>query len=92
MSLDFHYLSQLKKSHPAWRLLQADHAPLIASFLDQAFIQTNERILDQASLVAKLEDVLFQLHPNESGHPFPRSAQHYLDEWLYLSRLVRLYG
>ncbi|MFT4060586.1 MAG: DUF3375 domain-containing protein [Legionella sp.] len=81
MALDFHYLTQLKKNHPAWRLLQADHAPLIASFLDQAFIQTNERVLCQSSLVAKLEDTLFQLQNEEGDSLFPCSAQHYLDEW-----------
>lgn len=59
MSLDFFRLSQIKKNHPAWRLLQADHAPLIASFLDKVFIQTNERIMIQAELAAKLEDTYF---------------------------------
>ncbi|MBA2651328.1 MAG: DUF3375 domain-containing protein [Tatlockia sp.] len=81
MSLDFYLLTQLKKNHPAWRLLQADHAPLIASFLDKVFIQTNERIMIQADLVAKLEDTLFQLHDEGGEQQFPRSAQAYLDEW-----------
>lgn len=86
MSLDFHYLSQLKKNHPAWRLLQADHAPLIASFLDLAFIQTNERVLEQSVLVGKLEDVLFQLHNDSEELLFPRNALQYLDEWAHNSK------
>ncbi len=81
MSLEFHLLTQLKKNHPAWRLLQADHAPLIASFLDKVFIQTNERIIEQSVLVEKLEDSLFQLQDTEGDPLFSRSAQHYLDEW-----------
>lgn len=81
MSLDFHTLTQLRKNHPAWRLLQADHAPLIASFLDSAFIQTNERVMPQAQLIARLEDVLFQLREEDTNIKFPRSAQAYLDEW-----------
>jgi hypothetical protein len=81
MTLDFHSLSQLKKNHPAWRLLQADHAPLIASFFDKIFIQPNVRIIGQTDLVSKLEDMLFQLREVEGESKFPRQAQTYLDEW-----------
>lgn len=81
MSLDFNTLTQLKKNHPAWRLLQADHSPLIASFLDKVFIQPNERIIGQTDLVSKLEDMLFQLRESEGESKFPRQAQTYLDEW-----------
>jgi hypothetical protein len=31
--LDYSTLDALRREHPAWRLLVADHAPLIASFL-----------------------------------------------------------
>jgi len=81
MSLDFNQLTQLRKKHPAWRLLQAEHAPLIASFLYQAFIQPNERVMSQTDLVSKLEDLLFQLREEEEENKFPRDAQTYLDEW-----------
>ncbi|MEE9492668.1 MAG: DUF3375 domain-containing protein [Gammaproteobacteria bacterium] len=82
MSLCFHDLSQLSKTHPAWRLLQAEHAPLIISFLDQVFIEPNIRVMSQADLVSRLEDVLFQLR-DEAGDEglFPRSAKGYLDDW-----------
>ncbi len=81
MGLDFHALTQLRKSHPAWRLLQAEHAPLIASFLDHAFIQPNERVLSQSDLVSKLDDLLFQLREQEGEGKFPRDAHVYLDDW-----------
>lgn len=81
MSLDFSHLSQLKKNHPAWRLLQADHAPLIAHFFNNVFIQPNVRMMGQHDLVSKLEDLLFQLRELEGEAKFPRSAQAYLDEW-----------
>lgn len=81
MSLDFSTLFQLKKNHPAWRLLQADHAPLIASFFDKVFIQPNVRIMGQTDLVSKLEDILYQLRELEGTDKFPRTAQAYLDEW-----------
>ena len=33
MSLDYSTLDLLRQSHPAWRLLRSEHAPLVASFL-----------------------------------------------------------
>jgi hypothetical protein len=52
-----HYptLNLLRKTHPGWRLLMADYAPLIASSLDGAFIQPNVRVMSRADLVSKLE-------------------------------------
>lgn len=81
MSIEYPTLIQLRKTHPAWRLLMADHAPLIASFLDKVFIQPNMRVMSQANLVSKLEDLLFQLREQEGVDTFPRSGQGYLDEW-----------
>lgn len=81
MSLDFTTLSQLKRNHPAWRLLQADHSPLISSFFDKVFIQPNIRIMGQSDLVSKLEDILYQLRELDGAEKFPRTAQAYLDEW-----------
>lgn len=81
MSLEYPTLIQLRRTHPAWRLLMADHAPLIASFLDKVFVQPNMRVMSQANLVSKLEDLLFQLREQEGADTFPRSGQGYLDEW-----------
>jgi hypothetical protein len=33
MSLDFNTLDLLRQNHPAWRLLNSHHAPLVVSFL-----------------------------------------------------------
>lgn len=78
-----HYptLYLLRKTHPAWRLLMADHTPLIACFLDKVFIQPNVRVMSQADLVSKLEDTLFYLRESEGEDAFPRSGQAYLDDW-----------
>lgn len=81
MSLHFSTLYQLRKKHPAWRLLQADLSPLIASFFDKVFIQPNVRIIGQSDLVSNLEDMLYQLRESEGEDKFPRTAQAYLDEW-----------
>ncbi len=82
MSLRYHDLLHLSKTHPAWRLLSAEHAPLIISFIDQVFIQTNLRDMSQADLISRLEDVLYKLR-DEAGDEslFPRQAKEYLDDW-----------
>jgi len=81
MSLDYATLSSLRKNHPAWRLLLADHAPLIAAFLQQAFVSTNLRVISQADLESKLDDQLFQLRETLGENAFPRTAIEYLDDW-----------
>ncbi|WDP90669.1 MAG: DUF3375 domain-containing protein [Desulfobacter sp.] len=81
MAFDYHTLKSLRKNHPAWRLLVADHAPLIASFLHRAFIVPNHRSLSRAELASALEDFLFVLRENEGEDAFPRTAEAYLDDW-----------
>ncbi len=81
MPLDYFILTRLRKQHPAWRLLQADHAPLIAAFLSRAFIEPNERMLSRAELAARLEDLLYQLRETLGEAAFPKAAGDYLDDW-----------
>ena len=61
MSLDYTTLDALRRNHPAWRLLDSPHAPLVASFLHRAFVVPNVRVMTQADLVERLEDTLFSL-------------------------------
>ncbi|MDD4462243.1 MAG: DUF3375 family protein, partial [Eubacteriales bacterium] len=61
MAMDYETLDLLRSRHPAWRLLCAQHAPLIASFLHRAFIGDNVRYMTQADLSETLEDTLFSL-------------------------------
>ena len=51
MLLDYTTLDLLRRQHPAWRLLAAELAPLVASFLHRAFIASNVRVMAQAALV-----------------------------------------
>jgi flagellar motility protein MotE (MotC chaperone) len=81
MSLDYATLTNLRKNHPAWRLLLADHAPLIATFLQQVFVLPNVRLISQADLVSRLEDQLFQLRETLGEDAFPKTAAQYLDDW-----------
>jgi flagellar motility protein MotE (MotC chaperone) len=79
--LDYITLDTLRRNHPAWRLLDSPHAPLVASFLHQAFVAPNVRVMAQADLVEKLEDVLFGLRLSLGDGTFPRAAAQYLDDW-----------
>ncbi|RTZ71924.1 MAG: DUF3375 domain-containing protein [Gammaproteobacteria bacterium] len=81
MLLDYDTLERLRRQHPAWRLLQADHAPLIASFLHQAFVASNQRQLSQSQLASKLDDLLYRLRESLGEGAFPRRAEQYLDDW-----------
>lgn len=81
MPLDLSTLEILRKRHPAWRLLRSDHAPLVASFLQRAFLAANVRTIPQADLVERLEDELFALRERLGADSFPRSAREYLEEW-----------
>lgn len=81
MNFDFATLDALRLSHPAWRLLRSDHAPLIASFLQRVFIVPNVRVMEQADLAESLEDELFALRESLGSDAFPKSALEYLNDW-----------
>ena len=79
--MDYRTLETLRRSHPAWRLLAADHAPLVVSFLHQSFIQPNIRTWPREELASQLEDHLYHLREQLGEDAFPRRAADYLDEW-----------
>ncbi|OAH98481.1 hypothetical protein A1353_02290 [Methylomonas methanica] len=79
--MDYLTLDLLKQNHPAWRLLNSPHAPLIASFLNRAFVVPNQRLIAQADLAEALEDELFGLREQVANDIFPKSALEYLNDW-----------
>ncbi len=79
--MEFQTLDTLRKKHPAWRLLVADGAPFVASFLHRSFVEPNLRTISRHELVAKLDDYLFHLRERLGEGTFPRGASDYLDEW-----------
>ncbi|MBC7608321.1 MAG: DUF3375 domain-containing protein [Polaromonas sp.] len=84
MSLDYGTLEAMRRQHPAWRLLAAEHAPLVASFLHRAFIAPNVRVMAQAELVEALNDTLYGIHEQafeKAALKFPKSAIDYLNDW-----------
>ncbi len=79
--MDYRTVETLRRAHPAWRLLAADHAPMVVSFLFHAFVQPNVRTLAQQELASRLEDYLFQLREQQGDGAFPKAAVQYLDDW-----------
>lgn len=74
-------VAALQRHSSAWRLLRADHAPLIISFLDEVFVAGNVRGIAAGELAGRLDDVLAALNEGHDPPPFPRAARAYLDDW-----------
>ncbi len=81
--MNYDYLCQLRNTHPAWRLLTLDNAPLIAGFLHRAFIEPNKRAIRQRELVTALDDYLYDLRQSYGETLYPRHAREYLDSWAH---------
>lgn len=79
--MDYAYLETLRRQHPAWRLLLADHAPLIISFLHERFIAPNIRSLPEQDIATQLDDTLYRLRGTLGESAFPKSALDYLSDW-----------
>ena len=79
--MDYQQLLTQRRTHPAWRLLAADHAPMIASFLHRSFIAPNVRTIARQQLASQLDDHLYQLHELSGEVIFPKPATAYLDDW-----------
>jgi len=76
----FDDIAWLRANSPAWRLLRADSAPLVLSFLHQVFVADNVRSISAADLASRLDDVLFALN-EQKPRSFPRKPREYLDDW-----------
>lgn len=63
-TMDYHGLATLRRDHPAWRLLAAQHAPFVISVLNRHFVQPNMRTMAREDLLSKVEDDLFHLLAN----------------------------
>lgn len=81
INLDYESLENLRSHHPAWRLLRSEHAALVASFLQKAFVVPNVRVMDAAELAMLLENELYALRRRLGPEEFPRPAPDYLNDW-----------
>lgn len=81
--MTYEEISQLLKNHTSIRLLKADHAPLIISFLFSAFKEgisnQEEGGIKEKELADLLSDRLYVL--NESEKRYPKSPADYLTDW-----------
>ncbi|MDR2985291.1 MAG: DUF3375 domain-containing protein [Nocardiopsaceae bacterium] len=74
----------LRDNSPAWRLLKADNAPLVLSFLHRVFVADNVRSIAAGELTSRLDDELYALNQGDSERGerrFPKPAKAYLDDW-----------
>lgn len=73
-------IAWLRVNSPAWRLIRAENAPLLLSFLHQVFVQENVRSIAATELASRLDDELYALN-ERMPKSFPRPAKAYLDDW-----------
>jgi hypothetical protein len=78
--MEFDDIARLRANSRAWRLLRADNAPLVLSFLHRVFVAENVHAMPATELASYLDDRLYALNEREPGS-FPRQARAYLDEW-----------
>lgn len=80
MSVAEHFarFSRLRSMHPAWRLLAADSASLVLSFLADLFAQTSEVAFSRAKVALDAELIRWK----ESGVDVQDSAASYLRQWI----------
>ncbi len=79
--MDFDNLSNLREAHGGWRLLLADHAPMLVSFLHRCFIEPNVRAITESELISQLDDHLAGIREVHGDERFPRPALAYLKDW-----------
>ena len=74
----------LRDNSPAWRLLRADNAALVLSFLGRVFVTDNVRSISATELASRLDDELYALNQSDreqGGKRYPKPAKAYLDDW-----------
>jgi len=74
-------VSFLREHDAAWRLLRADNAPLILSFLHRVFVEGNARSISATDLASLLDDELYALNERLGDAKFPKPARAYLNDW-----------
>jgi hypothetical protein len=77
-------IAWLRHNSPAWRLLRADNAALVLSFLGRVFVADNVRSIAVAELASRLDDELYALNQRgdeQGGRRYPKPAKAYLDDW-----------
>lgn len=79
--MQYEEFAAIRAHNPAWRLLRADNAPLLLSFLGGVFVDENVRDISATHLISRLDDELFTLNERLGAGTYPKSAKAYLDDW-----------
>jgi flagellar motility protein MotE (MotC chaperone) len=79
--MEYDYLLKLRQTHPTWRLLNADSAPLIIGFLFKTFIEPNQRSLPETVIESRLDDYIYQVQ-RVYGEVYRRTPKEYLNQWV----------
>jgi hypothetical protein len=79
--MKYEEVAALRAGSPAWRLLRADNAPLILSFLGRVFVDDNVREISASRLISRLDDELYALNERLGDGAYSKSAKAYLDDW-----------
>lgn len=71
--MDAEQIDRLRRLNPAWKLLRAQNAPLILSFLGRYFIEENHGATAASTLTGALDDELYGLNDQavSLGEPAP---------------------
>ena len=80
-NIKYFHLAQIRQKSAAWRLLNAQHAPLIIDFLNSVFIANDRRSISHPEVVSLLEDYLHELKILSQDDAPSRSAREYIDQW-----------
>ena len=80
--MDHAAIETLRDRHPAWRMLRADQAPLLLSFLGTFFVDSGRGATPEGEIVDALDDALYGLNAGApDAPPYPREATEYLADW-----------
>lgn len=79
--MDFETLEALRQRTPAWRLLRADNAALVLSFLGQHFVEENRGATSATDVAAALDEHLYALNTDPAEPRFPKAPLAYLEDW-----------
>ncbi|MEH0059726.1 DUF3375 domain-containing protein [Auritidibacter ignavus] len=83
--MDTEQIDRLRRLNPAWKLLRAQNAPLILSFLGRHFIEENHGATAASTLAGALDDELYGLNDQafslDEPAPYPKDPTDYLEDW-----------
>lgn len=82
--VDYQAIESLRGKHPAWRLLRANNASLILSFLGDYFVENNRGASSASQVAAALDDHLYTLNSlsaDDQERRYPKDPLAYLEDW-----------